>query len=177
MAVPEEWLRSNRVSLGDVRRRLEGATLADRSRLLDFVRRNIGKIRPQPDPGWLYGQMSSYLLQCIIHGSDDHPDGRDASAHSPFEAAHELVVWFNWYISVEELDPKTIQPSIDRIEAAFRDGDDRIRNCIETGFLEHVLETPGNRHYFAHWAHDPMLSESYTEALRWGVAHTKPEFP
>lgn len=177
MAVPEEWLRSKRVSLGDVRRRLEAATLADRSTLLEFIRRNIGKIRPQPDPGWLYGQMSSYLLQCIIQGSVDHPDARGASVHSPFEAAHELVVWFNWYISDGESAPKAIRLLIDRIEVAFRDGDDRIRNCIETGFLEHVLETPGNRQCFAHWARDLLLSESYTEALRWGVAHTKSEFP
>jgi hypothetical protein len=177
MAAPEEWLRAKHVSFGDIRRGLEGATLAKRSELLDFIRHHVDKIRPQPDTDWLYDQMSSYLLECISRGSVEHRDGEVASIHSPFEAAHELVVWFNWYLRAGDVNPNMIRPLVDRIEAVFRDGDNGVRNCIETGFLEHVLETPNNRQYFTYWAHDPLLEDSYTEALRWGLAHTEPEVP
>jgi hypothetical protein len=175
MAIPEEWLCSNRISLGDVRRHLENATPVDRRKLLEFVHRNVRKIRPQPDADWLFGQMSSYLLDCILHGSVDHRDDHDETVHSPFEAAGELVGWFNWWVRNADPDLNTIRCFVSRMEATFRGGDDGIRNCIETGFLEHIFETPENRQHFAHWANDPVLSDSYTEALRWGLTHSRPE--
>lgn len=49
--------------------------------------------------------------------------------------------------------------------------DDDTRNRIEKGALEHILEMPALRPYFAHWQTDPVLAESYSCALAWGVAH------
>lgn len=66
---------------------------------------------------------------------------------------------------------------VERITAEFKRGNRIVKNCIETGFLEHVLETPGNRPYFSHWADDPELASAYSEALRWGQAHTRPVAP
>jgi hypothetical protein len=177
MAIPEDWLCSKRISLGDVRRHLEIAPPADRRKLLEFVHRNLCKIRPQPDTDWLFGQISSYLLHCMLHGSVNPRDDHDAAVHSPSEAARELVGWFNWWVRVGDPGLHAIRSFINLIEVTFRSGDDVIRNCIETGFLEHILETPVNRQHFAHWAHDPVLSDSYTEALRWGLAHARPEIP
>lgn len=177
MAEPVEWIRAKRVSFGDVRRRLERATLAERAELLEFIRHHSHKIRPEPDTDWIFGQISSYLLDCILRGSVDHSDDYDAVIHSPFEAARELVRWFDWYARTDDQAPNAVQLFVDRVEAVYRDGDDGTRDCIETGFLEHALELPGNRQFFAHWVHDPLLAESYNEALRWGLAHTRPEVP
>lgn len=177
MPIPEEWLHSRQIAFGDVRRRLEGAALTEQHEILGFIRHHTDRIWPQPDSGWLYDQMCSYLLECISRGLVEHDDADDASVHFPFEAAHELVVWFNWYRRSGDVDSDMVRRVVDRIEALFRDGDAGVRNCLETGFLEHVLEAPDNREYFAQWAHDPLLKDSYTEALRWGLAHAEPRVP
>lgn len=169
--VPDEWLNANRVSFGDVRRRLDGASLAERSAILEFIRSNPNRVRPAMDDDWLYDSMSLYFLDCI--SLEPESNANDASIHSPFEAAHELVEWFNWFV-VRDDNPTAIQDRIERIAAVFKNGNHSVRNCIETGFLEHVLEMPRNRPYFAHWNDDEILAESHTEALRWGKAHTLP---
>ncbi len=173
-AVPSEWHHAKRVSLGEIRRRLDRATLPERNAILDFIHGNTGRIHPSLEDDWLYDAMSDYLLECIaLHAGSDADDD---SVHSPFEAAHELVDWFNWIVARDN-NPTAIQKRVDRIAAVFKNGDNSVQNCVETGFLEHVLETPRNRPYFSHWKDDEILADSYTEALRWGEAHTKPSAP
>lgn len=173
-AYPDEWNHARRVSFGDVRRGLEHATLPERKSILDFIRSNVNRIRPNVDDDWLYDVMSNYFLDCIALPANSNFD--DESIHSPFEAAHELVDWFNWLVA-RDSNATVIQKRIDRIATVFKHGNERVQNCIETGFLEHVLETQANRAYFAYWKDDDVLSDSYTEALRWGEAHTKPNAP
>ena len=173
-AVPAEWHHARRVSFGDIIRRLDGATLPERNAILEFIRANTARIRPSIEDDWLYCSMSDYLLECIALSVDAHP--ADDSIHSRFEAAHELVRWFNWIVSRDKRSTG-IRKRIDRIAVEFKNGDTSVRNCIETGFLEHILESPGNRPYFSHWKDDEILADSYTEAMRWGEAHTKQNAP
>ena len=56
----------------------------------------------------------------------------------------------------------------------FLQGDDDIRNAIEQGFLEHVLETAALRRHFEHWSMDEQLRPAWTRAMEWGKAH--PDF-
>jgi hypothetical protein len=53
----------------------------------------------------------------------------------------------------------------------YRNGNDFCRNCLETGFLEHAMETPVNRPFFQDWASDPILASAFRESLKWGLAH------
>jgi hypothetical protein len=46
-----------------------------------------------------------------------------------------------------------------------------VREAIETGFLEHALETAALRPYFENWASDPGLQPAWNRALEWGKAH------
>jgi hypothetical protein len=174
MGIPHHWNKPTRVSFGAIRRQLDGATLSERNEVLEFIRSNMKRIRPPVDDDWLYDAMSSYLLDCIVDNADS--DVEDESTHSSFEAAHELVDWFNWIVKRDDT-PAAIRSIVERITNVFNNGDRFVRNCIETGFLEHVLETPSNRPYFLHWSDDPILAESYTEALRWGEAHTRRDAP
>ena len=172
--VPDDWRHEKRISFGDIQRKLNGATLPERNVILEFVRSNSNRIRPPLDDDWLFDTMSHYFLDCVARQTASTPD--DSSVHTPFEAAHELVGWFNWIVARND-NRTAIQHRIERIAAAFRNGSRVVQNCLETGFLEHVLETPRNRPYFAHWKDDELLADSYTEALRWGEAHTKPNAP
>jgi len=56
----------------------------------------------------------------------------------------------------------------------FLTSGDEIRNALETGFLEHALESQGLRPYFEHWSEDPRLKDTWDRALEWGIAH--PDF-
>jgi hypothetical protein len=53
----------------------------------------------------------------------------------------------------------------------FLESDEGVRYTIETGFLEHALETAALRPYFEHWAADPRLQSAWHPALEWGEAH------
>jgi hypothetical protein len=46
-----------------------------------------------------------------------------------------------------------------------------VRDAIETGFLEHALESKALRPYFEDWASDARLQASWNRALAWGEAH------
>lgn len=173
-AIPDEWRQAAHLFFSDIMRRLDGATLPERNAILDFIRANTDRIRPAIEDEWLYDSMSEYLLECVALPAGSFAD--DESVHSRFEAARELVGWFDWIIARDNY-PTAIQRRVDRISAVFKNGDISVRNCIETGFLEHVLETPGNRQYFSRWKDDEILTASYTEALRWSEAHTKPNAP
>jgi len=43
-----------------------------------------------------------------------------------------------------------------------------VRDAIETGFLEHALETSALRPYFEHWASDPRPQSARNRALEMG---------
>lgn len=170
----DEWNQAKCVSFGEVKRQLDQASLSERNLILDFICSNHDRIRPAIDDDWLYDSMSTYLLDCIGHKLDT--GGDPDSRHSRFEAAHKLVEWFQWIVG-RDTNLVAIQQRTDRIATVFAKGDHSVRNCIETGFLEHVLEIPSIRPYFSHWKDDEILVESYVEALRWGEAHTKPNYP
>lgn len=58
-----------------------------------------------------------------------------------------------------------------RVTEIFERGNARVRMCIETGFLEHVFETPELRGCFLFWDDNPQLSDAFRNALAWGQDH------
>lgn len=165
---PKRWSNGGAISFADLTRALNHSTLSERSEILRFIRANVLRIHPKVSDEWLYDVMADYFISCIllVSSSENAPD----SIHTPFEAAHELVSWFNWY--VDRCTTKSeVQIRVERLAKLMKQNADSVRNCIETGFLEHVLEKTRNREYFEHWRHDRELSESYIAALEWGESH------
>jgi hypothetical protein len=115
-------------------------------------------------------EMARYLLLCTSQKIDSTIETEDDGVDSPFEAAWQLVRWFNWYRSVEK-DGRRVQGIADSIGDFYRNGNEACRNCIETGFLEHALAHPKNRQYFNGWSDDRLLADAYRESLKWGIAH------
>jgi hypothetical protein len=120
--------------------------------------------------------MLRYFLECIARVRDGDANGDYEDFHSPFEAAGQMVRWFNWYRSNEK-ENEEIQKVADKIADFYRQSNDFCRNCIETGFLEHVLETLGNRSFFLGWADDPVLADGYNKSLKWGLSHETTDKP
>jgi len=91
---PDEWNHIKRISFGDIRRSLEGASLLDLNAILRFVGSKVDRIRPTIEDQWLYDLMSLHFLDCIARLAD--PEMHDESIHSPFEAALNYRVIWSW---------------------------------------------------------------------------------
>jgi len=169
MPIPLHWQAGGDVRFADLRQRFDAATLAERSELLTFVRLHRSRIHPRVSDRWLMPEMVRCLLLCTSQTIDSTIETDNDGVDSPFEAAWQLVRWFNWYRSVER-DGRRVQGIADSIGDFYRNGNESCRNCVETGFLKHALAHPENRQYFNGWSDDPLLAEAYRESLKWGIA-------
>lgn len=174
MPLPIHWQNAGNVRFAGICDRLETATLIERYELLTFVRLHSARIRPRINDRWLILQMLRYFLDCIARGSDADTGIEDDSFDSPFDAARQLVRWFDWYRNAEKECAK-IQKIADIIGDFYRNESEFCRNCVETGFLEHALVNPANRSFFLGWADDPILVDAHRESLKWGLAHETTE--
>ena len=111
--------------------------------------------------------MASYLLECLAANPES-----DDFVHGGFEAGHVLAAWLKKLVQVPEAAP-VIQDVERRLQGIYRACDATIRNRIETGALEHILEVPRLRPFFAHWRDDDVLRDAYEPALKWGLAHER----
>ena len=169
-AIPEHWRAGGNIRFADVRQLLENEDLAYRNELLTFVRQHVSRIRPAVKNSWLMIEMVRYYLDCIAFGPSLETSGDDETFHSPFEAASQLVRWFDWY-RIHHKKKSDMPQIVDKISEFYRSGSESQRNCIETGFLEHAFEHRDNRIFFNPWENDPILCEAHREALKWAVAH------
>jgi hypothetical protein len=109
--------------------------------------------------------MARYLIDCIEADRQDRE-----IVHSGFEAAWEFAGWLK-HLHQIGADHGILRRAVAALEGLYRRSDPRTRNRIETGAVEHVLESKPLRTYFEHWAHDPELSAGYEMCLKWGKAH------
>jgi hypothetical protein len=59
----------------------------------------------------------------------------------------------------------------DGLKKLYLESGDDVRTAIETGFLEHALETAALRPYFEKWGSDPRVEPAWKRALEWDEAH------
>jgi hypothetical protein len=57
------------------------------------------------------------------------------------------------------------------VKNLYLESGQEVRDAIETGFLEHALESKALRPYFEDWASDARLQAPWNRALAWGEAH------
>jgi hypothetical protein len=140
-------------------------TLAKLYRLTDEAYYRI-----QPDLGKevTCALIQRYLLECIRQdvAGDDKIESR-------FDAAQSLHLWFCHLLEMEDMST-ILTGAACAVTELFLAGGENVRYSIETGFLEHVLETPALRPYFEHWSSDPRLKDAWERAIEWGNAH--PDF-
>ena len=167
MALPQELEKPGRIAFATIRRLIEQQDLEVRWHTLEFVRDHGSRIRPGPDDEWLRDELFRYYVDCILAGLEGHD-----TVHNRHEAAGGIVPLFEWLISGNAGGEVAAERVAARITELFRSKRE-LQDCIETGFLEHVLEVPDAIPYFEHWEHDPMLADSYRHALAWGKAHAR----
>jgi len=121
-----------------------------------------------------------FVLGFLFRSITDPSASADLDSHAPsaFEAARQLLAILRARLVHPQGEP-IVADLIERIDRTFLAGDETVRDCIETGFLEHALEYPELRQLFAHWAHHPEMREAHFRALEWGHAdeHTQKRNP
>ena len=112
--------------------------------------------------------LLDYYLASIASTS-----GSGSQGHSRFEAAQEMRSWLE---KLWEQRPETeamIQRVVQRVTEVFLEGDPAIRNCIETGFLEHVFEREELVTLFEEWKSHPELATTHEHCVEWGAGHRR----
>jgi hypothetical protein len=148
---------------------IEAATdPANLSKLCEIIKDGYHRIQPELGGEVACNLTLRYFLECIRQNVQESDD-----VLSRWEAAQDLHAWFCQLHESGDAS-QFLQSAAQSITDLFLAGDQGVRDAIEMGFLEHVLETEGLRHYFEHWASDTRLRDAWSNALEWGKAH--PDF-
>jgi hypothetical protein len=158
---------SNDIAKADYLRWTRQGDLATRARAFRLSESAWERIYPEPTMSEQCGFMADYLLQCLVA----NPVG-DEFIHSGVEAGHMMAAWLK-HLSTIPAATAVIDYVAARLASAYRTGDAKTRNRIETAALEHLLESPRLRPFFGSWSTDPVLHEAYQAALGWGLAHAE----
>lgn len=139
--------------------------LATLSKLYRLTGEGYYRIQPELGREPTCTLIQRYLLGCIRDGvaDNDKIQGR-------YEAAQTLHVWFR-HLGGMDGTSGVLTTAANGVMNLYLEGGEDIRVAIETGFLEHALETAALRAYFEHWASDSRLQPAWSRALEWGEAH------
>jgi hypothetical protein len=152
-AAYERWIR------GDLR---------TRARAYAFTASHWSRIHPEPSGAEHCRFMADYLIECLLenHEGDDF-------VHGGFEAGYEIAAWLKHIVKMSA-GRAVLTEVAARLADAYKAADPTTRNRIETGALEHALESRAVRPFFDAWGADPILRDAHEHALAWGIAHTEP---
>jgi hypothetical protein len=149
----ERWIR------GDLR---------TRARVYALTTSHWSRIHPEPSEAEHCRFMADYLIECLLQNHEG-----DEFLHSGFEAGYEIAAWLKHLVKTSDGRAELIEVAA-RLADAYKAADPTTRNRIETGALEHALESRAVRPFFAAWGADPILRDAHEHALAWGMAHTEP---
>src|SRR5258706_11780081 len=123
------------------------------------------RIQPELGRGPTCTLIQRYLLGCIRDGVTDNDEIQER-----YEAAATLHVWFR-HLAEMDGTHEVLKAAANGLMKLYLEGVEEVRMAIETGFLEHALETAALRPYFEQWGSDPRLEPAWKRALEWGEAH------
>jgi hypothetical protein len=128
------------------------------------------RIKPELELVWTAPFVCNYLFGRITQPVERIDE--ESNALNSYEAASALLgILLNSLQQTEQ--PSLVRDLITRVDGTFLAGSETVRDCLETGFLEHALEYPDLRPLFAHWAARPEFREAHARALAWGRAHER----
>ena len=132
--------------------------------------RDVGdRIAPAVPANEQLSFMLNYLFDCLLQNPESIEEDY---LHSGFEAAWELADWVKSWADRDDTE-RLITQIVHKLTEEYRATDKATQNRIETGVVEHLMEKPALRPYFAAWKDDPMLSEAYRLCLLWGETNER----
>lgn len=139
--------------------------LATLSKLYRLTGEGYYRIQPELGMEATCGLIQRYLLGCVRDGITDNDEIQER-----YQAAGSLHVWFR-HLSEMDGTFAVLTAAADLLRKLYLESGDDVRTALETGFLEHALETAALRPYFEKWGSDPRLEPAWKRALEWGEAH------
>lgn len=136
--------------------------------LYELTGQAYSRIDPELGMEETCGFLLEYYLACIAGNTERGPNG-----HSRFEAASEMAGWLDKLWDRRPDTDSVIEELVHRMTELFLRSDPVVRNCLETGFLEHVFERKELVTLFEAWQSHPELSTAYSDCVEWGVAHRR----
>ena len=139
--------------------------LSTLSKLYRLTEEGYYRIQPEmgSEPTCLL--IRRYLLGCIRDGVTESEE-----IQGRYVAAESLHVWFRHLVAMDDTS-SVLSSAATAVKDLYLESGQEVRDAIETGFLEHALETAALRPYFDDWASDARLQASWNKALAWGEAH------
>ena len=141
--------------------------LHTRARVYTLTSSHWSRIHPEPSVAEHCRFMADYLIECLVQ----NPDGDDF-LHNGFAAGWEMAAWLKHLAKTGDLRAVLTEVA-DRLAIVYKAADAKTRNRIETGALEHALESRAVRPFFDSWGADPILRDAHEHALAWGLDHTE----
>jgi len=139
--------------------------LSTLSKLYRLTGEGYYRIQPELGRGPTCALIRRYLLGCIRDGVTDNDEIQER-----YEAAGTLHVWFRHLADMDGTS-EVLTATANGLMKLYLESGEEVRGAIETGFLEHALETAALRPYFEKWGYDPRLEPAWRRALEWGDAH------
>lgn len=136
----------------------------------DVLGRGFYRITPEPGMEETCRFLTRYLIRCV------HEDVQNESGQVPtgYEAAYGLAACLKHWASKLPATQPVLSDAEQRIAEAYRRADERERDRLLNGMLEHALEAASVRPYFRAWEGDPVLGEPWRMAMEWAVDHGDP---
>jgi hypothetical protein len=135
------------------------------SKLYRLTGEGYYRIQPELGRGPTCALIQRYLLGCIRDGVTDSDEIQER-----YEAAGTLHVWFRHLADMDGTS-EVLTAAANGLMKLYLESGEEVRVAIETGFLEHALETAALRPYFEKWGSDPRLEPAWRRALEWSDAH------
>lgn len=135
------------------------------SKLYRLTGEGYWRIQPELGREPTCALIQRYLLGCIRDGVTDNDE-----IQKRYEAAETLHVWFRHLAGIDGTTG-VLTVAASGLMKLYLESSEEVRVAIETGFLEHALETAALRPYFEQWGSDARLEPAWKRALEWGVEH------
>ncbi len=153
----------------DVLKWMSSEDLSVRAALYMLTDKAWSYIKPQLNMQEQCSFMRRYLIECLEKNLENK---EDELIHTGFEAAWEIANWMKHLRKIDRASTVLADIAAD-LEKLYRKSNDKTRNRITTGALEHIFEDAELVPLFDKWRRDPELRSGYADALEWGKAHRK----
>lgn len=156
LGLVKEWMQSDDIEV-------QGQT-AD---LLSYAPQ-CERIEPAASNIELEELLFPYYKRCFME------DPSSDLADSRYGIARELVMWFSAVPTDDDIYEQTYLLRLkELLTSLYAECEEEVRDAIIYGFLEHVLEEPRWRPFFADWQAHPVLASAYQTAMEWATEHER----
>ena len=158
--IEEAICGENAIDCALVRKWLTAQNIDDKDALYYLLNdeKMVNRISPLPDFDEVYNFCLPFLGYAIANNYAGY------SFDDRYDAARELYVLVKNMLLTYPHE-SCIKKFKDAVESIYMNGDDKVKNCIETVLLEHLFDNKLILEAFDSWRDDPALKQAYDNVM------------